>query len=313
MTGSDGSMRMPPMSFVPLINLPDAVRQPRPKFAQTAAWLSVITASMAHQIWYVYNHIMYARWLLEDAITALNAQLLELAPSLLASVDTVQPTVTVLGKPAQFLRARAWRDEAFEAQAKGNLCVHVAVASISVSAPSSFELELHGLCGEGSGASAAGANRLLPPCPAELNATHQFYDDYSVALEEAHMDDADVSDQAATVHKLHDIITPGATAVYAIGCNSWDGTLDTSNLVNDPGFEASELPLTPGFISCAEEDEYPAKTFKGKCKLEDKHAGSWGLTQAADLKDGRAAFFADSVLFVNAFMPLACAMAVLLT
>ena len=57
---------------------------------------------------------MYARWVLEDAITALNAQLLELAPSLLGAVDTVQPTATVLGAPASFLRARAWRDEAFE-------------------------------------------------------------------------------------------------------------------------------------------------------------------------------------------------------
>eukprot|EP01047_Picozoa_sp_COSAG01_P036128 COSAG01_NODE_2809_length_7041_cov_4.383751_1_plen_609_part_00 len=49
-TGSDGSMRMPPMTFSVLINLADAVRQPRPKLAQTAAWLSVITAQMAHQV-----------------------------------------------------------------------------------------------------------------------------------------------------------------------------------------------------------------------------------------------------------------------
>ena len=32
------------MTFEPLINMPDAVRQPIPKLAQTAAWLGVVTA-----------------------------------------------------------------------------------------------------------------------------------------------------------------------------------------------------------------------------------------------------------------------------
>eukprot|EP01047_Picozoa_sp_COSAG01_P036130 COSAG01_NODE_2809_length_7041_cov_4.383751_3_plen_260_part_00 len=100
----------------------------------------------------------------------------------------------------------------------------------------------------------------------------------------------------ATVHRLRDVIAPGGTSVWSIGCDGWAATMDSSNLVNDPGFEASELPLTPGFLTCREEAAYAPHTFKGKCKIEDKHAGSWGLTQSADLKDGRAAFFADSVL-----------------
>ena len=62
------------MTFEPIINMADAVRQPRGFLAQTAAWLGVITADMPMQNWYVYNHIMYARWLLEDATSALNAQ-----------------------------------------------------------------------------------------------------------------------------------------------------------------------------------------------------------------------------------------------
>eukprot|EP01043_Picozoa_sp_COSAG02_P009338 COSAG02_NODE_315_length_24910_cov_17.139978_10_plen_411_part_00 len=254
----------------------------------------------------VYNHIMYARWVLEDAITALNAQLLELAPSLLGTVDTVQPTVTVLGAPATFLRARAWRDKAFEAQAaqRGNvkqtsssLCVHVVLASIAVSMPPSpFELELRGLC---AGSNTSKIDAILPLCPNDINATHQFYDDYSVPLESRSQHVRAVgsgSGQATVVHTLRDVIASGGTSVWTIGCDGWDETLNLANLVNDPGFEASELPLTPGFVSCHEEAEYPAGTFKGKCKLEDKHAGSWGLTQAADLKDGRASFFADSVL-----------------
>ena len=50
-SGSDGSLRLPPMSFEPLINMADAVRQPRPKLAHTAAWLGVITADMPMQNW----------------------------------------------------------------------------------------------------------------------------------------------------------------------------------------------------------------------------------------------------------------------
>ena len=52
----------------------DAVRQPRTKLAITAAWLAAITADIPHQNWYVYNHIMYARWLLEDATVSMKQQ-----------------------------------------------------------------------------------------------------------------------------------------------------------------------------------------------------------------------------------------------
>ena len=34
-----------------MINMADAVRQPRAKFAQTAAWLGVITADLVMQNW----------------------------------------------------------------------------------------------------------------------------------------------------------------------------------------------------------------------------------------------------------------------
>ena len=61
---------------------------------------------------------MHSRWLLEDAASALNAQLQELAPSLLARADAVHPLVRVRGAPAAFVRARAWRDSGFEAQAR---------------------------------------------------------------------------------------------------------------------------------------------------------------------------------------------------
>lgn len=88
--GSDGLLRLPPMTFEPLINMPDAVRQPVAKLAQTAAWLGVVTGDMPHLNWYVYNHIMYARWALEDATSAVNAQVLELTYSLMGPVTVVR-------------------------------------------------------------------------------------------------------------------------------------------------------------------------------------------------------------------------------
>ena len=268
------------MTFEPCINMPDAVRQPRPFRAQTAAWLSVVTADIPMQVWYVYNHIMYQRWVLEDTTSALNGQILELAPSLLGSVTTVQPVVTAV-EGNEWIRARAWRDAAFEAQKEGNLCVHLAVASVG-DRPGSFAIRIDGVCG-GSGE---------PPCPKGLNATHLFNQYYSVPV---------IRKQGTTAHFVNDVITPGSTSVYALGCDAWrlggSGDLGVRNLVDDPSFEETELPLTPGFITCPHENQYPASTFKGVCKVEDKHAGSWGLTQElAGSYDGRFSFFVDSIL-----------------
>ena len=272
--GSDGILRMPPLTFEPIINMADAVRQPRPFLAQTAAWLGVITADMPMQNWYVYNRIMYMRWMLEDSTAALNAQILELTPSLLGSVTTVHPVVTVL-EGDDWIRARAWRDVSFEAQRPGNLCVHLVVASVGVK-PGNFEIRLDGVCaGDGSDAQDTDDQKLLlPACPKiGLNATHLFNQYYAVPT---------IGKQGTHSLFVNDVLTPGSTSVYALGCDSWtlgDGTeFGAKNLVNDGGFEDTELPLTPGFITCAEEAQYPANTFKGQCKLEDKHAGSWVRT-----------------------------------
>ena len=280
--GGDGALRMPPMTFEPMINMPDAVRQPRPKLARTAAWLAAITADMPIQIWYVFNHIMFARWLLEDSTSQLNAQMLELAPSLLGRVTTVQPVVA-LTVGDEWARARAWRDADFEEKAPGHLCVHVAVASVGA-LPATFTLRLEGLCADGLGSCPPGQG---------LSAAHLFEEDYSVPVLE--LPPLQAPPRVPRVHTFSDVLTPGSTAVYAIGCASWVRPA-AANLVNDPRFEDTELPLTPGFITCAEEGQYPRHTFKGQCKVEDKHAGSWGLNQNPEHRDGRAAFFVDSIL-----------------
>ena len=77
-----------------------------------------------------------------------------------------------------------------------------------------------------------------------LNATHIFTEHYSVPVTPAHL---------PFTHTFSDVLTPGASAVYAIGCVGWRPEVD--NLVNDPGFEDTELPLTPGFITCDEESQ----------------------------------------------------------
>ena len=216
---------------------------------------------------------MYARWLLEDATSALDAQLLELSPSLLGPVTTVQPSVQVTQGDI-WLRAKAWRDSSYEAQS-AKLCIHLAAASIH-DVPAAFTLKISGLCHPTNETCAGLA----------LNATHIFTEAYSTLMQPG------AAEGPLSVHVLSDIIMPGTTAVYAIGCDTFKAEL--GNLVNDPGFEATELPLTPGFITCSEESKYPQGTFKGKCKVEDKHAGSWGLSQHNELRDGRASFFVDS-------------------
>eukprot|EP01052_Picozoa_sp_SAG31_P023229 SAG31_NODE_1902_length_6956_cov_5.312236_2_plen_490_part_00 len=287
--GSDGILRMPPMTFEPIINMADAVRQPRPFLAQTAAWLGVITANMPMQNWYVYNRIMYMRWQLDDATAVLNAQILELAPSLLSSVTTVHPTVTIL-EGSDWIRARAWRDPSFEAQRPQHLCVHLIVASVG-ERPGNVAIRLEGVCTVGDrNADRKESHLHLPICPTNgLNATHVFNQYYSVPA---------IFEHDTNSHLINDVITPGTTSIYALGCDGWRlGKSGTQNLVNDGGFEDTELPLLPGFISCVEEAEYPLHTFKGKCKIEDKHAGSWGLTQeGVGAYDGRATFFVDSMM-----------------
>ena len=173
-----------------------------------------------------------------------------------------------------WVRARAWRDVSFEAQRPGNLCVHLVVASVGEK-PGNFAIRLDGVCdGDSSDAWDDDQKLLLPACPKiGLNATHLFNQYYAVPT---------IAKQGTHSLFVNDVLTPGSTSVYALGCDSWilgDGTeFRAKNLVNDGGFEDTELPLTPGFITCAEEAQYPAKTFKGQCKLEDKHAGSWVRT-----------------------------------
>jgi hypothetical protein len=77
--GSDGILRMPPLTFEPIINMADAVRQPRPFLAQTAAWLGVITADMPMQNWYRLCHRMSRRAI--DSLGGVTASTLAEGPA----------------------------------------------------------------------------------------------------------------------------------------------------------------------------------------------------------------------------------------
>lgn len=150
------------------------------------------------------------------------------------------------------------------------------VASVGVK-PGNFAIRLDGVCaGDGSASRVTNdgdhddQKPLLPACPKiGLNATHLFNQYYAVRM---------IAKQGTDSLFVNDVLTPGSTSVYALGCDGWTLGAGAKNLVNDGGFEDTELPLTPGFISCAEEAQFPAHTFKGTCKVEDKHAGSWVRT-----------------------------------
>ena len=50
--GSDGSLRMPPMTFEPVFNGLQAERQAVPEVARSNAYLGLITANLVHHNWY---------------------------------------------------------------------------------------------------------------------------------------------------------------------------------------------------------------------------------------------------------------------
>lgn len=199
--------------------------------------------------------------------------------------DQVQPAVTVLGAAAQWARARAWRDDTFEAADPANMCVHVVVASVN-DVPATFTIAIDGLCGAGS------SSQCLPTHNSTLNATHLFNEFYTVPATPTPA--VATTTTTTTTHTITDVLMPGSTAIYAIGCDAW--TTDVSNLVNDPGFEATQFPLTAGFLTCKQEAQFPKGTYKGKCNVEDKHAGSWGLPQKQVDRDNRAQLYIDSRL-----------------
>ena len=153
----------------------------------------------------------------------MDAQILELTPSLLGTATLVQPQVTVADGALSFFRARAWRDADFEAQAAANLCVHLIVASIN-DKPASFSLSIDGLC----------RSKADDCIKSGLNASHLFTEFYSVPVTKVKTSGANGGDGAGGSgggggHAITDVLMPGSTAVYAIGCESYKAT--PTNLV----------------------------------------------------------------------------------
>ena len=162
------------------------------------------------------------------------------------------------------VRGRAWRDAGFEKQYPGSVCVHLVVASIA-ERPVQFTMKLEGLCGY---AGSGGSGGAVAACAAQAthNATHLFNQFYNVDVVSTGNTVGDGSAPPPSAgsllrhsHTMTDTIMPGYSSIYAIGCDTWQA--QPSNLANDPGFEASELPLTPGFLTCSEEGEYPQGTY----------------------------------------------------
>ena len=127
-------------------------------------------------------------------------------------------------------------------------------------------MKLEGLCGSVA-STGSGGGGAVAACAAQTahNATHLFNQFYNVDVVRT----GNIGDESAPPpsagsllrhsHTMTDTIMPGYSSIYAIGCDTWQA--QPSNLANDPGFEASELPLTPGFLTCSEEGEYPQGTY----------------------------------------------------
>jgi len=125
--------------------------------------------------------------------------------------------VTVAGGAQSFIRARAWRDADFETQAAANLCVHLIVASIH-DKPASFSLSIEGLC----------RSQAEDCVKSGLNASHLFTEFYSVPVKKVKTSGASGGGGSGG-HAMTDVLMPGSTAVYSIGCDSYKAT--PTNLV----------------------------------------------------------------------------------
>ena len=53
--GSDGVLRLPPMTFEPVINMPQMNRHALPRVGQANAWLGAVSADLANNNWCAWN------------------------------------------------------------------------------------------------------------------------------------------------------------------------------------------------------------------------------------------------------------------
>jgi hypothetical protein len=268
----DSSLRMPPMTFEPVMNMPGPQRAYSSVDLKTLIWLGVITADMTALSHFVYSQDVHKRWEAKDAINEVQAQIQELLPSLNADVTVAQPTVTS-PKSTETLSVRAgvYRekllthalDEADEEEASSadGVCVHLIVANV-LRTPAQFTVSLHGLSGtEIRLAQRTGFTPMFDgSCTAnDMNfAGRETLGGVPAYLCRNVSVDVSSDEQAAaaaSVVSMQDWLGPSATTVYRLGCgrqsqisprNESSGLSKQLQVIDNPGFETVQEPGVPG-------------------------------------------------------------------
>jgi hypothetical protein len=88
--GGDVTLRLPPLTFEPLANMPGYQRTWSNADQKTLLWTGLVTANIASQNWFIWNRAAQKRWQIVDAVEQVHAQILELLPSFYADVRTPQ-------------------------------------------------------------------------------------------------------------------------------------------------------------------------------------------------------------------------------
>ena len=86
----DITLRLPPLTFEPIANMPGYQRTWSNVDQQTLLWTGLVTANMASQNWFIWNREAQKRWQITDSIEQVHAQILELLPSFYADIRMPQ-------------------------------------------------------------------------------------------------------------------------------------------------------------------------------------------------------------------------------
>ena len=248
--GSDGELRLPPMTFTPIMNGPQVERQAVPAVARSNVYLGLVGANMVHIHMYVYNQLNEIRKQNTAMVDQIFAELGHLSSSILTSHDAVHPAAQVvpLGPDSDNIRTRAWR--------RNDGCIHVVVVNVPPEggppSPANFKVQLTGLT---AAEAKTGLTPLFDGCVVSFVAPkNQTYVCRHLELTH-HTDGVKHHPELVAADSFSDYIGPAATNVYRIGCR--EGAVDeeeanilapaTNNLVPDPSFEDSQQPGTPAY------------------------------------------------------------------
>lgn len=264
--GGDVSLRLPPLTFEPVANMPGSQRTWSSADQQSLLWTGLVTAGLASQNWFIYGRTVQKRWQMSDAIDQVHAQIQELMPSFYVDVRIPQLRTTVNAAAKHSVIARAWRERFTNIATNstgarsesGDICMHIIVVNISPHFRH-FELSLSGLTD--AEVAAANAEGLLPLFDGSCSANpgpgfHPGPDEPGTtrATSEYQCRQVNLTQMPLTEQRwgVSDWLAPSKTNIYRLGCGGRDaltavGT-PTSNLVQNGNMELVQQAGTDGCV-----------------------------------------------------------------